>query len=404
MPVGDVSLPHFHAIEGIRIGTAAAGIKKPGRQDLTLFALAAESTVAGVFTTNAFCAAPVTLAKLHLASTEVRYLLINTGNANAGTGSPGLVASLRCCETLAELTGGSVASVLPFSTGVIGELLPVEKVCGAMPAAIAALQDNGWAEAANAIMTTDTVPKGASMLLETSLGPIRLSGISKGAGMIRPNMATMLCFVGTDAAIPQPLLQRLLSEAVNLTFNRITIDGDTSTNDACIAVATGFGVHVNETDTKTLEIFRHGLQTLMRRLATLIVRDGEGATKFITIDVSQAGTRQEALDVAYTVAHSPLVKTAFFASDPNWGRILAAVGRAGIADLDVSLIRISLDEVLVVENGARSDSYNEKAGQMVMDREEITIHIKLGRGDRQETVWTTDLSHEYVKINAEYRT
>ncbi len=404
MPVGDVALPRFHAIDGIRIGTASAGIKKPGRKDVTVFALDTGTTVAGVFTTNAFCAAPVTVAREHLATCEIRHLLINTGNANAGTGSNGLLASQDCCRSLAALVDTQVSSVLPFSTGVIGEPLPVEKVCKALPAALEALSVDGWSDAATAIMTTDTVPKGASIVLETSRGLVRISGISKGAGMIRPDMATMLSFVGTDAGLPRPLLQQLLGEAVNGSFNRITVDGDTSTNDACILMATGKGVLIEADDHELVAAFRAGLNQLMQRLATLIIRDGEGATKFITIEVRDAATAKEALDVAYTVAHSPLVKTAFFASDPNWGRILAAVGRSGIAGLDLAGVRITLDEVVIVEQGARSASYTEAEGQRVMNRPEITIVIELSRGAACERVWTTDLSHDYVTINAEYRT
>lgn len=404
MPVGDVSLPEFNAIPGIRVGIASAGIKKPGRKDITVFELAEGCSVAGVFTTNAFCAAPVTLAKKHLAATATRYLLINTGNANAGTGSKGLAAAQESCRFLGEQAGCAPEAVLPFSTGVIGELLPVEKVTSAIPHALANLQENGWADAASAIMTTDTVPKGASVKVQTSKGAIFLSGISKGAGMICPNMATMLSFVGTDACIAPELLQRLLAESVNQSFNRITIDGDTSTNDACILVASGLGVEVTEHDSEILTVFKQALDALMQRLATLIVRDGEGATKFMTVAVEGAAQSEEALAVAYTVAHSPLVKTAFFASDPNWGRILAAIGRSGVANLDVSQISIWLDEVCIVEGGARAASYTEEQGQAVMDRAEITIRIALARGAHCEQVWTTDLSHEYVTINAEYRT
>ncbi|MBK8970526.1 MAG: bifunctional glutamate N-acetyltransferase/amino-acid acetyltransferase ArgJ [Hahellaceae bacterium] len=404
MPVGDVSLPEFHPIPGIRVGIASAGIKKVGRKDITVFALAEGASVAGVFTTNAFCAAPVTLAKQHLAAMAPRYLLINTGNANAGTGSKGLAAAQESCRFLAEQAGCVTEAVLPFSTGVIGELLPVDKVTAAIPQALAQLQDNGWADAASAIMTTDTVPKGASIRIQTPRGVVSLSGISKGAGMICPNMATMLSFVGTDARISPELLQRLLSESVDQSFNRITIDGDTSTNDACILVASGQGIEITEHDSETLSFFRRGLNSLMQRLATLIVRDGEGATKFITVAVEGAVDRSEALAVAYTVAHSPLVKTAFFASDPNWGRILAAIGRSGVANLDVSQISIWLDEACIVEGGARAAAYTEEQGQTVMNRAEITIRIALARGTHEERVWTTDLSHDYVTINAEYRT
>lgn len=404
MPVGDVSLPEFEPIAGVRVGVASAGIKRPGRRDVTVFEIGEGASVAGVFTRNAFCAAPVVLSRQHLAAGQVRYLLINTGNANAGTGEAGLAAAQRCCEAVAQLGGCSVEAVLPFSTGVIGELLPDQKILAALPEAFAALDENGWADAASAIMTTDTVPKGASALVATDAGPIRLSGISKGAGMIRPDMATMLGFVATDARIAPTLLQQLLREATDASFNRITIDGDTSTNDSGVLVASGRGVEVSEAFPERLAVFREGLVSLCQRLATLIVRDGEGATKFMTVRVEEAASVDEALAVAYTIAHSPLVKTAFFASDPNWGRILAAIGRAGVIDLDLERVRVWLDEVCIVEHGARARNYTEAQGQAVMDRAEIQIRVALGRGEAIDQVWTTDLSHDYVRINAEYRT
>lgn len=405
MPVGDTSLPPFETVAGLRIGTASAGIKKPGRQDLTIFELASGSRVAGVFTRNAFCAAPVTVAREHLGKAAPRYLLINTGNANAGTGTRGLAACRHTCEALAELTGVEPTQVLPFSTGVIGELLPDEKICDALPQALEQLSERGWAPAANAIMTTDMCPKGASRQVSLPSGAVvNLSGISKGAGMIRPDMATMLGFVAMDAELPQELLDRLLREAVGQSFNRITVDGDTSTNDACMLVATGVGSRVSEHNPEDLAVLQAALNELFVRLATLIVRDGEGATKFIEISVEQAASEQEALDVAYTVAHSPLVKTAFFASDPNWGRLLAAIGRAGVDGLDVEKVTLYLDEVCIAEQGARAESYTEEQGQTVMNRKEIRIRIVLDRGDANERVWTTDLSHDYVRINAEYRT
>jgi glutamate N-acetyltransferase/amino-acid N-acetyltransferase len=395
----------MYPVPGFRLGTASAGIKKPGREDLVLMAIAPGGRTAGVFTQNAFCAAPVQLAKAHIAGTTTRYLVTNTGNANAGTGEPGRVHAARVCEKVAELGGVEPAAVLPFSTGVIGEPLPVEKILVALPNAINTLSEDGWNAAARTILTTDTRPKGASVQLTLAEQVITITGIAKGAGMIKPNMATMLAYVATDAKISAARLQTLVSAATDCSFNRITVDGDTSTNDAAILVATG----ASKLDIDTLSAeqqtrFELAVIEVFISLAQQIIRDGEGATKFVTVRVTGGGDSAECLAVAYTVAESPLVKTALFASDPNWGRILAAIGRAGIVDLDVDAIQVYLADVLIAENGGRAASYTEQLGQSVMSQDEITIEIRLNRGEASETVWTTDFSHEYVTINAEYRT
>ena len=405
MAVGPGTLPDFFPVAGIKLGIASAGIKKPGRKDIVVFELAPETRVAGIFTRNQFCAAPVVLSRRHLSQDAPRYLLINTGNANAGTGERGLADAAACCQALAKEAGISASQVLPFSTGVIGEPLPVAKIVSALPEALADTREDRWAEAASGIMTTDTRPKGASRQLDLDGHRVTISGISKGAGMIRPNMATMLGFIATDARLAPEVLQTLASELGEKSFNRITIDGDTSTNDACMLLASGqYGGPEITADSPLLPELRAALQDVYLELAHAIVRDGEGATKFVTIDVSGAASQQEALDVAYTVAHSPLVKTALFASDPNWGRILAAVGRAGVENLDLNALEIYLGDVCLVRNGGRADDYSEARGQAVMDQEEITIAIDLKRGNVRETVWTCDFSHDYVTINAEYRT
>lgn len=409
MAVGQAPLPAFEVVQGVRLGVAEAGIKKAQRKDLVLIELQPGGTSAGVFTKNAFCAAPVHVCKRHLenniSATESRYLLINTGNANAGTGEQGMNDALATCEALAELGKVSARSVLPFSTGVIGEPLPVDRIVKGLPAAMADLSEDNWARAAEGILTTDTRPKGASRRVEFGGKPIRISGISKGAGMIKPNMATMLAFVATDAQLAPELAQALVTRAVDQSFNRITIDSDTSTNDACMLLASGQSDAPAVTeDHPDFDAFVAALNAVMRELAHLIVKDGEGATKFIAVDVHQAASQQEALNVAYTIAHSPLVKTAFYACDPNWGRILAAVGRAELEDLDLSGINIYLDEVRIVAGGGRCKDYSEEKGQTVMDRAEITVRVELGRGEVNECVWTSDLSHDYVTINAEYRT
>ncbi|MCG6657823.1 bifunctional glutamate N-acetyltransferase/amino-acid acetyltransferase ArgJ [Halomonas campisalis] len=408
MAVGDETFPVMPAIDGLRLGTAMAGIKKPGRRDLVVIEIPPGARVAGSFTRNAFCAAPVTVAKAHLAACvgrqeAPRFLVINTGNANAGTGEVGLRDAYAACAELARLTGVPQDSVLPFSTGVIGEPLPMERLLGGLPPALNALDGGAeaWHQAGEGILTTDTRPKGASVTLEMGERTVTINGISKGSGMIKPNMATMLAFVVTDAAIEQPLLETLLRETVDRSFNCITVDGDTSTNDACMLVSTGRGAEV--VSDEQVAVFRNGLQRVMTELAQAVIRDAEGATKFVTLQVSEAASREEALEVAFTVAHSPLVKTALYASDANWGRILAAVGRAPLADFDVERVVIDLDDVRLVEHGGRAPGYTEAAGSAVMAREEITIRIALGRGGEGATVWTSDLSHDYVSINADYR-
>lgn len=405
MPVGLGPLPTLHPVPGFRLGIASAGIKKAGRKDVVVMEAAPAARIAGVFTTNAFCAAPVTLCKQHLGNAP-RYLLVNTGNANAGSGKPGMQAALATCEALAQLTRVEPVQILPFSTGVIGEVLPADKIIAVLPQALADLSEGNWAAAAEGIMTTDTLPKGASRQIVLNGQAITITGISKGAGMIRPNMATMLGYIATDARMAQPVLQQMLKQAADLSFNRITIDGDTSTNDSCMLIATGQAQMEEITDPASSEYLQlaEAVNAVMLELAQAIVRDGEGATKFVTVQVNGGGNRNECLDVAYAVAHSPLIKTALFASDPNWGRILAAVGYAGVPDLDVEKIDVYLDNVCITRNGGRAAEYTEEQGAQVMAQAEITIRIELGRGDVSETIWTTDLSHEYVRINAEYRT
>lgn len=362
------------------------------------------ASVAGVFTQNAFCAAPVQICKQHLAVASARYLVVNTGNANAGTGEEGYQDALKTCQSVADLSDMPLQTVLPFSTGVIGEKLPVEKLVAAMPIAFENLSEDGWLAAAEGILTTDTRIKGDSIQFEYQGQRVTLTGVSKGSGMIKPNMATMLGYVATDAQVEPGLLQSLLVEATDRSFNRITVDSDTSTNDSCMLVATGrSGVEVSAGNEELLSLFAGALKQLMQSLAHAIVRDGEGATKFVTVKVESAATQKEALDTAFDIAHSPLVKTALFASDPNWGRILAVVGRAGIEDLDLNSLEIYLGDVCIVSQGGRASSYTEDAGQAVMDQEEILIRVVLNRGDVTETVWTTDLSHDYVSINADYR-
>tara|TARA_R110002020_G_scaffold89693_3_gene219038 strand:- start:22335 stop:23552 length:1218 start_codon:yes stop_codon:yes gene_type:complete len=405
MPVGLGPLPVLHPVPGFRLGIASAGIKRAGRKDIVVMEVAEGASIAGVFTLNAFCAAPVTLCREHIQHAP-RYLLVNTGNANAGTGKPGMQAALETCKALAKLTGVQAEQVLPFSTGVIGELLPSAKVIAALPAAIENLSADQWAQAAEGIMTTDTLPKGASRQITLAGQTITVTGISKGAGMIKPDMATMLGYIATDAKIAQPVLQALLREAADLSFNRITIDGDTSTNDCCMLVATGQAAmpEITSADGADYQQLAEVIKSIMLELAQAIVRDGEGATKFVTIQVNGGGNRDECLDVGYAVAHSPLIKTALFASDPNWGRILAAVGRAGVPDLDVERIDVYLDDVCITRSGGRAEEYTEEQGARIMAQAEISIRIDLARGHFQETLWTTDLSHEYVRINAEYRT
>ena len=404
MAVGLGELPVMHPVAGFELGIASAGIKKPGRRDVVLMRCAEGSTVAGVYTQNAFCAAPVLLCKQRMQSSP-RYLLVNTGNANAATGELGLQAANAVCQELAGLLDCPVEQVLPFSTGVIGEPLPVAKIVAALPAAISDLREENWALAAEGIMTTDTLPKGASVQFQHNGVTVTVTGISKGAGMIRPNMATMLGYIATDAAVSQDILQNILHDAANKSFNRITIDGDTSTNDSCILVATGQAAltPITEAQGELYEALREAIEQVAMQLAQAIVRDGEGATKFVTVQVQGGANQQECLDVAYAVAHSPLIKTALFASDPNWGRIVAAIGYAGVKDLNTEQVNVYLNDVCIVAQGGRAQAYTEEQGAAVMQQAEILIRIELERGGSSETIWTTDLSHEYVRINAEYR-
>ncbi|MBT0569401.1 bifunctional glutamate N-acetyltransferase/amino-acid acetyltransferase ArgJ [Curvibacter sp. CHRR-16] len=408
MPV-NLSLPEATAllpIAGVTIGVTEAGVRKQGRKDLTIFKLAPGSRVAGVFTSNRFCAAPVQVCREHLHSgQEIRALLINTGNANAGTGAEGLHNARVTCEGLAQRLGLAVEQVLPFSTGVIMEQLPVERVVQGMDAALADLHENHWLRAAEGIMTTDTQPKAYSASVQIGGQTVRITGISKGAGMIRPNMATMLGFMATDAKIAPELMQSLALQLAEGSFNRITVDGDTSTNDSFVLIATNQANHteIASWDSEDGQRLYQAMLHVARQLAQAIVRDGEGATKFITVQVEQGHSAAECRQVAYAIAHSPLVKTAFYASDPNLGRILAAVGYAGIVDLDQSKIELYLDDVHVATRGGRHPNYLEADGQRVMKQSEIVVRVQLGRGQAQDTVWTCDFSHDYVTINADYR-
>jgi glutamate N-acetyltransferase/amino-acid N-acetyltransferase len=399
-------------VPGVRLGIAEAGIRKVGRKDLSLILLDEGSAVAGVFTKNRFCAAPVQICREHLnqvmvseAGTHVRALVINTGNANAGTGAKGLEDARATAAAVADLLNIRPQQVLTFSTGVIMENLPVDRLVAGLPAALADVQAAHWAKAAEGIMTTDTVPKAFSQQVVLSGQTVTITGISKGAGMIQPNMATMLGFMATDAKIEPALLPALATDLANSSFNRITIDGDTSTNDSFMVMATGKAAHpiISSWNSEDGKVLFSALMTVAQKLAHAIVRDGEGATKFITIRVEGGRTSEECLLAAYAIAHSPLVKTAFFASDPNLGRILAAVGYAGIEDLDQSLIGLYLDDVCVVQNGGRNPDYQEADGQRVMKQSEISVRVQLGRGNAHDTVWTCDLSHDYVTINADYR-
>jgi len=392
-------------VPGIELGHAEAGVRKANRKDVLVMRLAPGATVAGVFTTNRFCAAPVQVCQAHLAAGKgIRALVVNTGNANAGTGETGLAHANQTCEALAGLLGCEAQQVLPFSTGVILEPLPVERIRAGLPQAIANLNADNWYNAAETIMTTDTQPKAASRTVEIGGKTITLTGISKGAGMIKPNMATMLGYVATDAKVAQPVLNELVKTAANQSFNCITIDGDTSTNDSFMLIATGAsGVDVGAPGSADHALFEQAVVALSQELAQMIIRDGEGATKFITVTVEEGASVEECRKIAYSIAHSPLVKTAFFASDPNLGRILAAIGYAGVDDLDVSKLNLYLDDVWVAKNGGRNPDYQEADGQRVMKQSEITVRVKLARGAAQATVWTCDLSHDYVSINADYR-
>lgn len=391
-----------HPVAGIKIGTACTGLKPT--DDLTVFELSTQSNCVGVFTQNAFCAAPVIICKQNLAVTNTRFLLINSGNANAGRGEHGLQDARICCEKLAQTSNCNVNEILPFSTGVIGEPLPTDKICAAIPTVLENLTEDGWEKAASSIRTTDTVDKIASVKITIGDKPVTITGIAKGSGMIRPNMATMLAFIATDANVPKDILQNCLNQAIEQSFNRITIDGDTSTNDSCILIATGSGQQtIDNIEHANYQQFCQAVTDVCTQLALAIVHDGEGATKFITISVEQGNSSQECLEVAYTIAHSPLVKTAFFASDANWGRILAAVGRANITDFSINAVQIYLNDVCIVKNGGLADSYSEEQGGAVMKKTDITVRILLGRGEQQEKVFTCDLSHDYIRINAEYR-
>ena len=396
----------LHPVAGVRIGVAEAGVRKANRKDLTVFLLDEGASVGGVFTSNRFCAAPVQICRERLdAGAAVRAIVVNTGNANAGTGEDGLARARQTCEALAAQLKLQPDQVLPFSTGVIMEPLPVERIVAGLPAAIADAQLTHWARAAEGIMTTDTVPKAASAKAMVGGVEVTITGISKGAGMIRPNMATMLGFLATDAKVDQAVMKQLAFELAEGSFNRVTIDGDTSTNDSFIVIATNKAANapVTALDSADGQALKEALMGVARQLAQAIVRDGEGATKFITVQVEGGKTAAECRQVAYAIAHSPLVKTAFFASDPNLGRILAAVGYAGIDDLDQTRIDLYLDDVHVAVNGGRNPSYREEDGQRVMKQAEITVRVNLGRGSASDTVWTCDLSHDYVSINADYR-
>ena len=390
---------------GLQLGYAQAGIKKPGRKDVLVLKLAPGATVAGVFTTNRFCAAPVQVSKDHLAGTQpIVALVVNTGNANAGTGEAGLANANATCAALAKLLGCEANQILPFSTGVILEPLPLEKLVAGLPAAIANLNEDRWFDAAEAIMTTDTQPKAASRVVTIAGKRVTMTGISKGAGMIKPNMATMLGFMACDAKISQPVLQTLVKQAADASFNCITIDGDTSTNDSFMLIATSAGeLEITDIASADYHALAEAVIGLSQELAQMIVRDGEGATKFITVRVEQGRDLEECRKIAYAIGHSPLVKTAFFASDPNLGRILAAIGYAGVNDLDVNQINLYLDDVWVAKQGGRNPDYQEQDGQRVMKQSEITVRVTLARGEAAATIWTCDLSHDYVSINADYR-
>lgn len=405
MPVNLSVFENFNTINGIKIGFTNAGVKQTSRPDIVIFELDETASTAGIFTENAFCAAPVQISKKHLKEAHTRYLIINTGNANAGTGKGGYEDALEICQAVAKERGVAVEQVLPFSTGVIGERLPMAKILPVIPKALENTQADKWFDASRGIMTTDTQPKGISSQFEFEGQTISISGISKGAGMIKPNMATMLGFIATDAPVEKQLLQEICSELGNKSFNRISIDGDTSTNDSCMLMASGTAnvELVSSKEQPLYTLLKAELEKVFLYLAHAIVRDGEGATKFVAISVQNCENSKEALRIAYTIAHSPLVKTALFASDANWGRILAAVGRSGVRDMDVEKINIFLDDVCIAENGARAASYTEAAGAKVMAQAELTIRVDMGRGKVNETVWTTDLSHDYVTINADYR-
>jgi len=405
MAIGLSKISELLPVKGVQVSACIAGIYKEKREDLALISFGSNSNCAAVFTQNAFCAAPVIVAKNHLKNGNPKFCLINSGNANAGLGEIGIEAAMNVCRHLANHSGTSVENILPFSTGVIAEPLPVKKIKNAIPTLVDMLIEDAWPHVANAILTTDTLAKGISKKLDLPDGEITITGIAKGSGMIRPDMATMLAYIATDADIDETLLKNLLNDVVEDSFNCINVDGDTSTNDACFMVATGEScvAEIKSFDEGSGLLFKNALLKVCVYLAQAIVRDGEGATKFISIDVIDGASKEECREVALTVANSPLVKTAFFASDPNWGRILAAIGRTTLPDLDIKEISISLNDVKIVESGKRAENYTEAEGQRVMKQEEITISISLGRGSASAIIWTCDLSHEYVRINSEYR-
>ena len=405
-----VNLPTIQAeqllpIEGIRLATASAGIKANGQTDLVLIEIAQGNRVAAVYTQNAFCAAPVTIAKHHQQQTTPRYCLINSGNANAGTGQQGDQAAIQCCASLAQQVNDKTESILPFSTGVIGEQLPIEKIKAALSGLVSDLNEDNWFDAAHGIMTTDTLAKAVSRQVMLDGKQVTITGMAKGSGMIRPDMATMLAYIATDANVSQSVLESMLKRATDQSFNRITVDGDTSTNDACVLIATAQAENdeITTLDSASAQTLYQTIAEISQQLAHAIIRDGEGATKFVEVTVEQGQNTAECRQVAYTIAHSPLVKTALFASDPNWGRILAAVGRSGLQDFDLSKVTIYLDNVCIIKAGQPASYYTEAQGQAVMDNSEITIKILLERGQAKDTIWTCDFSYDYVKINAEYR-
>jgi glutamate N-acetyltransferase/amino-acid N-acetyltransferase len=405
-----VNLPAIQAaqllgIDGVRLATANAGIKDNDQADLVLIEIAEGSTISAVYTQNAFCAAPVTIAKRHQQQTPPRYCLINSGNANAGTGQQGEAAAISCCRSLAELVTAAPETVLPFSTGVIGQQLPVEKIQAALPILVSDLSRDRWFDAAHGIMTTDTLAKAVSKQIVIDGNSVTVTGMAKGSGMIRPDMATMLSYIATDANVAQPVLDNMLRQAAEQSFNRISVDGDTSTNDACVLIATGKAENAQLTDLNSAaaQALYQVIAEISQQLAHAIVRDGEGATKFVEVTVEQGQNKTECRQVAYTIAHSPLVKTALFASDPNWGRILAAVGRSGLMNFDLSKVAIYLNAVCIIQAGEPAVSYTEEKGQTVMNDSEITIRVVLERGQAVDTIWTCDFSYDYVKINAEYR-
>lgn len=405
MLVGLKDLPPLAAVPGIRLGTTVAGLRKPGRRDVVVIECIPGTEAAAVFTRNRFCAAPVQLAREHLSQAMPRALVINTGYANAGTGRPGLQDAQATCVALAKQLGCEAAQILPFSTGVIGERFPLDRLIAALPHAVRALAYDGWSDAANGIMTTDTVPKGASRRMTLGDRAVTITGIAKGAGMIQPNMATMLAFVATDAAVSRTALETCIRTASEMSFNRITVDGDTSTNDACVLLATGTAGNprIEQPAGQLYEQLCRAVTDVCTDLAQAIVRDGEGATKFITIEVVEGASQSDCLEIANTIATSPLVKTAFFASDPNWGRILAAIGRARVAQLTIDRVGIWINDVCVVQDGSLAASYTEAAGKTAMRPAEIHVRVALGLGPYSATVWTCDFSHDYVSINADYR-